>query len=151
MESSGRGLGGFFGGGGKEDTKLIAKPVVKKAPVKPVVKKAPAKPVKKAAEPRIGGGLFSGAFANVDINDKPTSKKATAPKPVSKPAKNGAPAGVPRLVNWRISRDGGIDGQIVGSPNFDDGEGISTSPIVKGRLDSGNVVTTGSGSKYYLD
>mmetsp|Transcript_23079 Transcript_23079/g.47854 ORF Transcript_23079/g.47854 Transcript_23079/m.47854 type:complete len:136 (+) Transcript_23079:2-409(+) len=133
---------GLEGEGGTRAVKEVA---VKNVPVK---KAAPKKAAPKKAETG-GGGLFANAFANVEIKESAPTKvvKKTAPKKVAK----AAPSGVPRLVNWRVSRDGGIDGQIVGSPNFPDGEGITTSPIVKGRLDSGEIVVTGSGSKYYLD
>ena len=45
---------------------------------------------------------------------------------------------------------GGITGKIYGSPNFDDGEQIETSPIVSGSVRNGSVVRTGSGSRYFL-
>ena len=81
--------------------------------------------------------------------------KGEAPKLKKAPPKNKkqkkAPAGVPVLVNWRPNNDGSISGQIIDSPNFINGEAITTSPIVKGTVESGEVVQTGSGSRYALD
>jgi hypothetical protein len=65
-------------------------------------------------------------------------------------AKKEAPKGVPTLSGWRLNGDGSISGTIRGSPNFRDGERITTSQIANGRIDSGSVVKTGSGSQYYL-
>lgn len=46
---------------------------------------------------------------------------------------------------------GGIDGKIFGSSNFPDGCRVETSPIVTGDIENGSVVTTDSGSKYFLN
>ena len=75
-------------------------------------------------------------------------KPQAAAKP---PAKKPAPRGVPILSRWRQNRDSSITGLISGSPGFDDGERITTSPIAKGTVAEGQVVQTGSGSRYYLD
>ncbi len=61
-----------------------------------------------------------------------------------------APRGVPTLKNWKRNGSSSISGIISGSPNFSDGEKITTSPIVKGSIKSGEVVKTGSGSSYFL-
>ena len=61
-----------------------------------------------------------------------------------------APKGVPTLAMWGENRDGSVTGSISNSPNFNDGERITTSPIVTGRIEEGQVVRTGSGSKYFL-
>ena len=60
-----------------------------------------------------------------------------------------APRGVPTISRWKQNRDGSISGFISGSPDFDDGEYVTTSPI-KGEASDGAVVRTGSGSKYFL-
>jgi flagellar biosynthesis GTPase FlhF len=60
------------------------------------------------------------------------------------------PRGVPKLIKWRKNRDDSITGFISGSPNFDEGEKITTSPITSGSIEEGQVVRTGSGSSYYL-
>jgi hypothetical protein len=54
------------------------------------------------------------------------------------------------MVNWRKNGDGSISGFISGSPNFPEGERITTSPIASGTVKAGEVVKTGSGSKYFL-
>lgn len=59
-------------------------------------------------------------------------------------------SGVPKLINWRRNRDDSITGFISGSPNFDEGEKITTSPITSGKIGEGQLVRTGSGSSYYL-
>ncbi len=115
------------------------------------VKKAPAPPARKS---------FSLLSQKPDIKAKP---KASAPKTESKPlfgfgrgkkvdptpAKR-APPGVPRLVKWRKNRDSSVTGFISGSPAFPEGDRITTSPITTGTIESGEVVKTGSGSRYYL-
>lgn len=45
---------------------------------------------------------------------------------------------------------GGVTGKIYGSPNFNEGERIETSPIETGEFVNGGVVTTNSGSRYFL-
>ena len=66
------------------------------------------------------------------------------------PKKNSPPPGVPKMAKWRKNRDGSVTGFISGSRNFDEGEKITTSPIVKGDIANGSLVQTGSGSKYFL-
>jgi hypothetical protein len=43
-----------------------------------------------------------------------------------------------------------VTGIISGSSSFRDGEKVTTSRIASGRLAPGEVVRTGSGSRYYL-
>ena len=76
--------------------------------------------------------------------------KDAPPKAKAKPAPKKAPAGVPSLVNWKQNRDGGVTGFISGSPAFDEGERVTTSPIATGDVGAGNTVQTGSGSRYFL-
>jgi hypothetical protein len=80
-------------------------------------------------------------------NGRTVAKPAKAAKPT--PPKK-APRGVPSLVNWKKNRDGSVTGFITGSDNFEEGERITTSPIASGDIGSGEVVQTGSGSKYFL-
>ena len=84
-------------------------------------------------------------------------ESAPAPAPAPAPAKKQqqkskpvAPRGVPTVSPWKLNGDGSISGVIRGSPNFRDGERITTSPIAQGRIESGAVVKTGSGSQYFL-
>jgi len=66
-------------------------------------------------------------------------------------AKAEAPNGVPVLKRWKKNRDDSITGFITGSSAFSAGEKVTTSPIAKGELKSGNLVRTQSGSKYFLN
>ena len=59
------------------------------------------------------------------------------------------PRGVPVISKWKQARDGSITGVITGSAAFSDGDPVTTSPI-KGTAVGGTVVTTTSGSRYYL-
>jgi len=61
-----------------------------------------------------------------------------------------SPKGVPIMNQWRQNADGSITGRISGSPNFSERESVTTSPI-KGTPSGNTVVTTISGSNYYLE
>merc|ERR1740136_610793 len=76
---------------------------------------------------------------------QPKSSAKSAPKKLA-----SAPRGVPVISDWRQERDGGISGSIFGSPSFDEGEFVSTSPITSDAI-GGTLVTTESGSKYFLE
>lgn len=78
-----------------------------------------------------------------DSDDAPRASKATSVKK--------APTGVPTLKRWRKNIDGSVSGQVTGSRNFNQGEKITTSRIAKGTIANGEVVTTGSGSRYFLE
>lgn len=77
---------------------------------------------------------------------------ASRPSKSVPPAKKleKAPRGVPSIVSWRKNFDNSITGFISGSPNFSEGEKVTTSPITGGTISSGQVVKTGSGSRYFL-
>eukprot|EP00986_Skeletonema_menzelii_P015256 scaffold11371_cov129-Skeletonema_menzelii.AAC.3 len=92
----------------------------------------------------LGGGDDKVAPAPSPAAPKVTKKQ---PPPA---VKKQAPRGVPTLSGWRLNGDGSISGSISGSPNFKDGERVTTSQIVNGRIESGSVVKTGSGSQYFL-
>ena len=62
-------------------------------------------------------------------------------------SKVATPRGVPTVSNWRQNPDGSISGRISGSPNFSDGDSITTSPVAQGAT-SDSVVTTSSGSRW---
>lgn len=59
---------------------------------------------------------------------------------------SSGPKGVPSISRWKQNRDGSISGFISGSPSFQDGEPVTTSPI-KGNPVGGTVATTLSGSR----
>jgi hypothetical protein len=61
-----------------------------------------------------------------------------------------APDGVPTVKSWEVIDGGIIIGLIYGSPYADDGDYIETSPIVEGEIDNYSVVSTLSGSRYFL-
>ena len=133
---------------------LDDKATPKKEPVKPApAKKAPAKtgffqaqkkaPPKKV-EPAKKAPAKQGFFQAAPQKKAPPKKVAPAPKA------KAAPKGVPTLNGWQMNRDGSVSGKISGAPSFRDGEAVTTSMIVNGRIESGEVVTTGSGSKYFL-
>ena len=95
----------------------------------------------------LGGSDESGATSPSSVRKSPTlqlqqTKQASA--------KTSAPKGIPTISGWKLGTDGAISGRISGSPNFKQGELITTSPIKKGRIESGSVVQTGSGSRYFL-
>jgi len=60
------------------------------------------------------------------------------------------PEGVPIIKKWEENTNGGIFGRIHGSPNFEDGDFVETSRIVKGVIEDGSVVATKSGNRYFL-
>jgi hypothetical protein len=83
---------------------------------------------------------------------KPSPQKTSA---IQQPArvlpKKTAPKGVPTISRWKQNRDKTITGVITGSPAFEEGERITTSPITGGMVTTGEViVTTTSGSRYFL-
>ncbi len=87
-------------------------------------------------------------FGAGDQKQPKTSRPIKQVPAEKKPEK--APRGVPSIVSWRKNFDGSITGFISGSPNFAEGEKITTSPITGGTIKAGQVVKTGSGSRYFL-
>lgn len=95
-----------------------------------------------------GGG--GGSEPKAAPAPKITSRSSrSVPVPAAKKLQK-APRGIPSLVKWRKNFDGSITGFISGSPNFSEGEKVTTSPIAGGTISSGQVVKTGSGSRYFL-
>ena len=122
----------------------------------------------KKSKPRPTFSLFDMGFGSADegLPKKSTPAKAPIKKPAVKqvavkkapvrkvpPAKPSvsAPRGVPTLTRWRRNGDGSITGLISGSNIFSDGDRVTTSPISRGKIEKSEVVTTGSGSRYFLD
>lgn len=101
------------------------------------------------AKPRPTFSLFDLGFGAVDkgLPAKEPPQSASKVKPT--PAKT-APRGVPTFTRWRKNGDGSITGIINGSNVFSDGDRVTTSPIARGEIEKGEVVTTGSGSRYFL-
>jgi len=94
------------------------------------------------AKPRATISLFGITFGE----EEPASMNQE-----TKMATRKAPRGVPTIGRWRKNRDGSVTGFITGSPNFSEGERITTSPIASGAVISGSIIRTGSGSKYFLE
>mmetsp|Transcript_2932 Transcript_2932/g.4030 ORF Transcript_2932/g.4030 Transcript_2932/m.4030 type:complete len:494 (+) Transcript_2932:42-1523(+) len=87
------------------------------------------------------------SFGTFTLGSPPASDKAPA---VAKPQQvSAAPRGVPTINRWKQNRDGSISGFISGSPNFREGEAVTTSPITSDPV-GGAVVQTASGSRYFL-
>lgn len=68
-----------------------------------------------------------------------------------KSATAAPPAGVPVINKFKQNRDGSVTGFITGSAAFREGERVTTSKLAANQtVESGNVVKTVSGSKYFL-
>jgi len=63
---------------------------------------------------------------------------------------NKPPEGIPIIFNWKQNDDGSVTGEVSRSPCFNDGAMISTS-IITQRARGGTIVTTASGSRYFLE
>jgi len=98
-------------------------------------------PTEPAAQPRPTFSLF-GLGAPDGSRPEPPQKKAQS---------TSAPRGVPSLRRWKKNGDGSVTGFISGSPNFRPGEKVTTSPIKRGKIEAEQIVTTGSGSRYFLE
>mmetsp|Transcript_14130 Transcript_14130/g.33995 ORF Transcript_14130/g.33995 Transcript_14130/m.33995 type:complete len:981 (-) Transcript_14130:865-3807(-) len=109
---------------------------------KPAVAKSP-----KGIEPKPEARPKAARTVVVKKKVKPVSPKKMD---VSPSALKTAPSGVPTIANWRRNKDRSITGFIKGSKNFSEGEKVTTSPIANGVIRRGELVTTGSGSKYFL-
>ena len=139
-------------------------------------KKSPSVPIQRAATP--SRSVYSMKDTDTDASPaldglaratislfglgKSELEELPAPKvksPVTSSSKGGAstatgrraPIGVPTVTRWRQNSDQTITGLVKGSRNFDDGSRITTSPITSGTIASGEVVKTGSGSRYFLE
>lgn len=99
---------------------------------------------KSKASPRAASAVKTPVKAPI----KKTPAKAPAKTPPKAPAT--APRGVPTFSRWKRNGDGSVTGIISGSKSFNDGEKVTTSMIAKGKIAKGEIVTTGSGSRYFL-
>lgn len=61
-----------------------------------------------------------------------------------------APPGVPTLSRWNANDNGTVSGFVSGSLSIEDGSLVTTSRIVAGEIKRFQVVTTTSGSEYFL-
>jgi hypothetical protein len=99
------------------------------------------------AKPRATLSLFGGGGSS---EARAPAQTAAKPSTTSKADAKTAPPGVPTIKQWKRNRDGSVTGKIFGAKSFANGEQVTTSPIVNGRLEKEETVKTGSGSRYYL-
>ena len=92
------------------------------------------------AKPRPTFSLFGSSVPAADVSSTGATKVTS----------KVAPRGVPTIQRWRKNRDGSVTGIVYGSSSFSDGEQVTTSPIAIGTIAAGELVRTGSGSKYFL-
>lgn len=120
------------------------------AKAKQAAKKAEAQSVVSQAKRGSTISLFGFGQSADESSPTPAPAKKSPTLQVQQPAKSSAPKGVPTILGWKLNGDGSISGRINGSPNFKNGELITTSQIQRGRIEAGSVVQTGSGSRYFL-
>ncbi len=102
----------------------------------------------KAAAAKLAGKSRSGTIS-LQPDDTAPSFFSFGKKADNKAVK--PPAGVPVINKFKQNRDGSITGFITGSASFREGERITTSKLApKQKIEAGSVVTTVSGSKYFL-
>jgi hypothetical protein len=102
-----------------------------------------------SALPRATIPLFLFDTSTLNSSSRSTQSSEQPSRKTSQPKKL-PPNGIPALSRWRTNPDGSLSGIVRGSKSFEEGERITTSPIVKGSVENGQVVTTGSGSRYFL-
>ena len=107
-------------------------------------KAAQAEQTVKQAKPGATISLF-GFGQKKSEDDEPAAGGGTT-KQKSGKVLSAAPRGVPTISNWKENRDGSVSGFIFGSPNFEEGESVTTSALIIDAAD-GIVVQTGSGSR----
>ncbi|KAG7361167.1 hypothetical protein IV203_036267 [Nitzschia inconspicua] len=137
-------LSSIFGLGDKDETKTGQQIKSASMPTKAPAKPSPAG-VKSSAtnsSPTISLGSF--------FNAGNSGSSMKSPPKASTPIKKEAPKGVPTIERWKVGRDKAVTGFIRGSNQFRDGEKVTTSPISKGILKSGEMVVTSSGTRYFL-
>jgi hypothetical protein len=97
--------------------------------------------------PRSTFSLFD-LFGSTSESKRETASITWPPAPP--PPGKAPPEGVPTLVRWETNEDGSITGVVFGSSKIGDGSAITTSPIVKGEQKQYEIVTTVTGSLYFL-
>jgi hypothetical protein len=105
----------------------------------------------KAPPPTYSSPSFRLVQATISLFGLGKNELEELPAAKATPVVKKAPMGVPMLRRWRKNSDSTISGLVFGSRAFDDNARITTSPITKGVLTSGEVVQTGSGSRYFLE
>jgi len=101
-----------------------------------------------------GSRYFLEELVGMKVANEEKYKKDATLKLISTTSENNkvpkAPDGVPIVKGWEFREGGGIIGLIYDSPDADDGDCIETSPIVDGEVEDYSVVSTRSGSRYFL-
>jgi len=128
-----------------------AKAKLAKVQAKTAAKAKPSPPPKPATDPDVFRSISqSVSSATINLLGLGKSDLEELPAPGAKSTKK-APMGVPTLSRWRQNSDKTITGLVSGSRGFGEGQRITTSPIASGTISSGEVVKTGSGSRYFLE
>lgn len=89
-------------------------------------------------------------FSLFDLFVSKSEGRQTDVPPPLPPLDVSAPDGVPTLTGWNINDDGSLTGYVYGSTKIGDGKLVTTSPIASGERKEFEVVTTVSGSLYWL-
>lgn len=110
-------------------------------------KEMEAKAASQESKSRPTFSIFGGAGGGGGDQKQPQASRPSKQVP---PKLEKAPRGIPSIVKWRKNFDGSVTGFISGSPNFAEGEKVTTSPITDGTIAARQVVKTGSGSRYFL-
>ena len=127
-----------------------AKAKLAKVQAKTAAKAKPSPPPKPATDPDVFRSISqSVSSATINLLGLGKSDLEELPAPGAKSTKK-APMGVPTLSRWRQNSDKSITGLVSGSRGFGDGQRITTSPIASGTIGPGEVIKTGSGSRYFL-
>jgi hypothetical protein len=121
---------------------------------RPTTTKAAAAPREKTPEsvPPVKGRPTFSLFGLGGSETTPIADATAASPKAATPTTSAvvAPRGVPTISMWKIdAADNSISGLISGSGSFEDGEPVTTSPIV-GEAAPNSVVRTKSGSRYFL-
>ncbi|GMI52398.1 hypothetical protein ScalyP_jg5283, partial [Parmales sp. scaly parma] len=99
-----------------------------------------------------GEGVTTSTITKGETTANSVVTTGSGSRPVAKEKVKAAPKGVPTLSRWTCNDDLTVSGFVSNSPNFTDGERITTSALStkENQIKEGAVVVTGSGSKYYL-
>lgn len=113
-------------------------------------KKTPAPPAKKV-DKKAAGLLANKKSGTISMQPLNTKQSQGIFGRGGKVKDTNAPRGVPVINKFKSNRDGSVSGFITGSNNFKKGERVTTSKLAPNqKVEAGNVVTTVSGSKYFL-
>ena len=92
----------------------------------------------------------SGSLYFLDAPQKDVDELNTPHDDVASATSPGAHFGVPTILAWKVLDTGGIAGLLYGCAGAHDGDYVETSPVASGVPESGQMVVTESGSRYFL-